>query len=749
MNWIEWDKVFVPRLLDVPEAKNPQGNNSTSSKKRILDLICAFDIETSRVPGYEESVCYHWQMQCGLEHPTIYGRELWQFRKMLDTFAENIEKGCTLLIFVHNLSYEFHFIRDVFPELREEDVFSLKPRKPVKVKLYSGKIELRCSYILTNMSLSEWTAKMKVEHQKLEGDKFDYNAIRFPWTVLTPEQKMYCQNDVVGLVEAMQVQLSIYGDTLSTVPLTSTGYVRRDVKRVMKNWSYYGLQNVQPEDEVYVALREAFRGGNTHANRYFAGVILSGVKSADKSSAYPDADVNYEFPMGKFKRSARKTVTWVRQLMKLHRALLIRMKVTNLRLIDEFDPIPYISFAKVRGVELKQCYMDNGRILKAPGTEIEMTVTDIDFGIIEEQYTWDHIEIIDLWETRYGYLPDMLRNLIISYYTDKTKLKGGEGQEVYYTKSKNLLNSIYGLQAQDPCKMTTVYDPEGKREKLPEKARKRAEEQKKTGKLLDLFYVAEGDIPGLLAKSRRFPYGSYQWGVWTTCICRRELQRICRAAGDNFVYCDTDSVKYIGDISAELDRYNAEKIKQSKFNGAYATDPSGVVHYMGVFEDEGEYGPDGFVTLGAKKYACRVWDKKKQGWKLVITVAGVGKKEGAKELEAAGGLPAFKTGFTFVAGGGTEAIYNDHTNKELEIDGHRLHVGSNIYLKPSTYTLGVTGDYMRIIDDTEFIRGITHEKNIRKALIANREQIMNELEVYKNGKAESEQHRKGHRKGTR
>lgn len=441
MTWVHWDKVFVPGLLDVPEAKNAEGNNSTKTKKRILDLICAFDIETSRVPGMDESVCYHWQLQCGLEHPTIYGRELWEFRKLMDSFADNIESGATLLIFVHNLSYEFHFLRDVYPELIEDDVFSLKPRKPVKVKLYGGKIELRCSYILTNMSLGEWTAKMQVEHQKLSGDDFDYDAIRYPWTVLTDTQKQYCQYDVLGLVEAMRVQLSIYDDTLATVPLTSTGYVRRDVKRVMKNWSYYGLQNVQPEDEVYVALREAFRGGNTHCNRYFAGVILSGVKSADKSSAYPDADVNYEFPMGHFKRSARKTVKWVRELITLHRALLIRFRVTNLRLIDQFDPIPYISFAKVRGVELRQCYIDNGRILSAP--YCEMTVTDIDWGIIEEQYTWDSIEILDLWETRYGYLPDMLRNLIISYYEAKTKLKGVVGQEIYYVKSKNLLNSIY------------------------------------------------------------------------------------------------------------------------------------------------------------------------------------------------------------------------------------------------------------------------------------------------------------------
>lgn len=707
IGWREWSTVDPLFLAGVPDAARPQGNNGTKTKREFLDIITAFDIETSRVPNHEQSVCYHWQMQIGLESDTIRGRELWQFRSMLDKFVKVIPKGKTLIIYVHNLSYEFHFLRAVFPEWGADDVFSLKPRKPVKVKAYGGRIEFRCSYALTNMSLGEWTKKMGVEHQKLDGDDFDYSAIRYPWTPMTDRQLDYCQNDVVGLVEALTKQLEIYGDTLATIPLTSTGYVRRDVKRTMRNWSYYGLQAVQPSDEVYVALREAFRGGDTHANRYYAGVILSGVYSADKSSAYPDACVNYEFPMGSFRPAIRKTIAWVNSLQKLHRALLMRLRFTVLRLRDDYDPCPYISFAKVRGVKVWECRLDNGRVLYAPSAET--TITDIDWEIIKNQYVWDNVEVLDLWETRYGFLPDVLRDLIISYYEDKTRLKDVEGQEVYYGKAKALLNSIYGLQAQDPCKSNTVYDPDNP----------------------DLFSVEEGDIPALLAKSRRQPYGTYQWGVWCTAIARRELRTMITAAGDRFVYCDTDSVKYVGGIDSTLDKYNGRKIKQSKGSGAYADDPAGTRHYMGVFEFDGHY--DRFVTLGAKKYAYE--DDKG----LHITVAGVGKRKGAEELKAAGGLEAFRPavwdmtpsgryrrdaegnkilleGMVFRAAGGTEAVYNDHTNMELDIDGHKLYVGPNIYLRESTYTLGVTTDYLEIIQNAELVRGIIHERNIKKAL---------------------------------
>lgn len=640
---------------------------------------------------------------------------MWEFRACLDRFAEAIPKGDTLLLFVHNLSYEFCFLRSVFTDIQSEDVFALDTRKVAKVKLYGGKIELRCSYIMTNMSLGQFTEKMQVEHQKLSGDEFDYDRVRYPWDTLTEKELQYCQNDVLGLVESIEVFMKVYGLSLYNIVLTSTGLVRRDVKRVMKNWSYYGLQAVQPSPDVYIALREAFAGGDTHANRYFAGVILSGVKSADKSSAYPDADVNYEFPMGTFKRSARKTMKWLKGRIMRHRAMLIRMRWTNLRLRDEFDPAPYISFSKVRGVKSKECRLDNGRILEAP--RAEMTFTDLDWKIIEAQYTWDEVEIVDMWETRYGFLPDMLRTLIISYYEDKTRLKGVEGQEVFYTKAKNLLNSIYGLQAQDPCKDSIVFDEEWTDE---------------DGEPM-IFHTEEGDIPALLEKSARHPYGSYQWGVWTTARARFELRKLITACGDNFVYCDTDSVKYIGETPPELEAYNREKVKQSERNGACATDPSGEVHYMGVFEDDGYYNR--FVTLGAKKYAYE--DKKG----LHITVAGVGKKKGALELEAAGGLEAFipaewerdergkikrdkngqrilKRGIVFRAAGGTEAVYNDRVNLELTIDGHKLFIGPNLCLKPSTYTLGIADDYERILQCTDVVRDIIHSRNVKNALLA-------------------------------
>ena len=98
--------------------------------------------------------------------------------------------------------------------------------------------------------------------------------------------------------------------------------------------------------------------------------------------------------------------------------------------------------------------------------------------------------------------------------------------------------------------------------------------------------------------------------------------------------------------------------------------------------------------MGAKKYAFVDQDDE-----LHITVAGCGKKAGAKELSEKGGITAFKEGLTFYKAGGTESIYNDITDPfTVDIDGHSLNITSNVMIKPSTYTLGLTGEYKKILN---------------------------------------------------
>ena len=60
--------------------------------------------------------------------------------------------------------------------------------------------------------------------------------------------------------------------------------------------------------------------------------------------------------------------------------------------------------------------------------------------------------------------------------------------------------------------------------------------------------------------------------------------------------------------------------------------------------------------------------------------------------------------FTFSKAGGTESVYNDVPYGDYTIDGHTIYIGQNIVIKPSTYTIGITDEYRRILADARTLK---------------------------------------------
>ena len=657
-------------LYEIPLVKRKAGNQRTRKRIQYKDLITAFDIETTRLEDIEQSIMYVWQWQFGDEY-TVVGRT-WEKFEAFQRKLKAVLEDSVLVVFVHNLSYEFQFLRGIYP-FTQDEVFAIKSRKVLKCNMW-GSFEFRCSYIHSNMNLDTYTKKMGVKHKKLTGT-FDYEKIRYPWTELTDEELAYCVHDVQGLVEAIEIEMEHDGDNLYTFPLTSTGYVRRDAKKAMSQVNYRFVKEQLPDYEIYKMLREAFRGGNTHANRYYTNYTLHNVHSADRSSSYPDVMCNCKFPISQFYRLGDIGYDEVVKMIgKRQKACLMRVAITGLHLTRIDWGCPYLSLSKCRHIE--NGLEDNGRILSAD--YLETTVTDIDLKIILGEYSFTDIKFYDVATARYGYLPEPLIKTICKYYHCKTGLKNVTGQELLYTKSKNKLNSLYGMCAQDPVKQSILFEN-------------------------DDFVEQHDDESKLLEAYNKKAFLAYQWGVWVTAWARYRLEEgIQLAHGDvddpnapQFVYCDTDSVKYLGEI--DLSKFNTERIKDSKRSGAYATDPQGITHYMGVYEKEHDMCE--FRTMGAKKYVYRETPDDK----LVCTIAGVSKSLGGKELEEHGGITAFHEGFTFDKAGGLEAVYNDNPEQCYIVrDGHQLKVTSNVVLRPSTYTLGLTADYKRLLTQIRY-----------------------------------------------
>ena len=685
--------------------KRPAGNPACrgKNKRRYKDLITAFDIETTSIDEIRQNVMYIWQWCFFWDQENYYvvvGRTWSEFLTLCEKIAKALADDVYIVVFVHNLSYEYQYLRGVY-QFDPESVFAIDRRKIMKCDMLHH-FELRCSYLHSNMSLDLYTKKFGAIHTKLSGDEFDYNKVRYWYTQLTDREMQYCVNDVIGLCEALANEMTADGDNLYTLPLTSTGYVRRDAKRAMHEVNHMFVRQQLPDLPTYQLLSECFRGGNTHANRYYANITIGKyetVKSADRSSSYPEVLINHLYPISNFiMQPGPMAFEKFMGYMDHNRAIIFRVKLWNVRLKNPYWGAPYLSRHKCRMLQCGTNDIDNGRVLRA--AYLETSFTDVDFRIFLDEYDADQIDVFDVATARYGKLPAKLLDVVRDYYVRKTALKDVSGSEILYVKSKNKLNSIYGMMAQNPVKRSIKeIGNEPVDHVVDDYNYYRIDDGFAKCMVGDESGYAEvdEDDADILEKYNRRAFLCYQWGVWTTAWARYELEeglKLAHADGAAFVYADTDSVKYIGDIDWRT--YNDQKKRLSTKNGAYADDVHGTRHYMGVYEYEGSYKQ--FRTLGAKKYAYVTEDDQ-----LHITIAGVGKSKGAAELAEKGGIDAFREGFMFDAkhgAAGIEATYNDHpaiTEYETP-DGIRIPITSNIYMSSSTYIVGLSGDFARLLN---------------------------------------------------
>lgn len=658
------------RAADILEGRftkltRPRGNPA-KRKQLYCKEIGAFDIETSTYRDEEDkphSFMYVWMY--AIDDRVYYGRTWDEFKDFLMILRRKVPAGCKLLTYTHNLSYEYQYLSGVF-KFTLEDVFATDPRKILKLSLCSW-VEIRCSYFLSNMTLRKFLQTEGVPTQK---EEMDYTPVRYPWTGLSEEVLKYCEADVLGLTQAVRSRAKRTGDTWYTIPYTATGYVRREARQVMRaerrhdDYKYDSWQ-------VYRMLIKAFRGGNTHASRFWAayGIIDEDVISRDFSSQYPYIIVSRPFPSREFFVVPQillrgDTIEYMEGLRSRNYAVLMRIRFEGLQVDDE-QPVPYIPFDKCeicRGGGL-----DNGRILFAD--EITTVITDVDWDIIKGMYTWDDAEITWLAYSQYAPLPKGYIDLTREYYRRKTELKGVD--DYAYRRSKELLNSLYGMMAQAVLRMEMRMDDNG-----------------------ILYEAPPADMEEAYLKNAKKCFMPYSWGVWLTAWARSLLQKAIDAVGpDHFLYCDTDSIKFIAEgVNVDFD---------SLFPGDSfeAVDPKGRGHRMGVMEHDATYSQ--FRTWGAKKYAVVY----KDSGELEITVAGVGKLEGSRELKEKGGLTAFVPGLIFKSGG-VDAVYNDLDNQTIRKGQRTLLITRNVSLVESEYTLGITTTYEDLLNSIKYGRRI-------------------------------------------
>lgn len=654
--------------------------------------FATFDIETttyqmSIIDNEPQYNAFMYQWQFCIDNKVIMGRTWEEFTDLLENLRQNLGlcHNHYLIIYVHNLPFEFQFFRNF---VTINSVFALEKRKVVKC-IVNDSFEFRCSYKLTNMSLQKFVSGTPhALYYKKDGD-LDYSKIRTPSTPLTNEEIAYCYNDVRGLYEAISYLLSSEHDTLATIPLTSTGYVRREFRAAFnsnpRNHYLFTAMRLAPFE--YALLKTATRGGNCHCNPTLSGAVdernvFQNVGSYDMSSAYPAVMTQCKFPMSPFlRRSNKKSIIdklTAEPASTAKQALLIDCVFYNIK-IKTLNTVPYI--AKAKCTKLWNERIDNGRVLSAEFCGV--VLTDIDWRIINSQYSYSHVDILNLYSAKYDYLPLELRQKVVQQYTDKCKLRFGD---LYlYNKYKNKINADFGMMLTDICRREITFNPNSKE---------------------NPFDLEPWDIEGSMNRyyNSRNSFLSYQWGVWVTAHCRNRLQKAIDRLGIDAYYCDTDSLKYLGEHDSDFEELNREILEEANkcqlLTSCDVKDPEGKIHHyqLGIWEKEKTY--ETFKSLGAKKYAYTYPSDPN----LHITVAGLSKKSGALWLTHHGGMSKFRSDTIIPAGssGRTVSSYIDYNApRTLLFKGEKFSTGSAIAIYKTSYTFSVASEYQQLLADLE------------------------------------------------
>lgn len=536
--------------------KEYKGHNfSIEGKRKFYDTtIYTFDIETTsylildnkifKASNYldltkeeqERCICqsimYIWQL--GINGDVYYGRtwkELDEFLSIIEEKTKIKNKPIKKYIFVHNLSYEFQFLQNIF---FFKNVFSRKSRKVMKFELENYNIEFRCSYYMSNCSLDRLAKTYNLPVKKLVG-KLDYNKIRTPVTKLTTEELEYCENDCLVVYEYIKKELETY-KTIKNLPLTSTGHVRKELKeKIEKNWKYKNKvrKSININPHVYNLLLSAFQGGYTHASWIYASEILKNVTSFDFTSSYPFCLCTCKYPATEFRKCNLKDFSQ----MGKNTAYLLRIKFKKIK-SKYYNNI--ISFSKCQNVT--NVKIDNGRIISAD--TLEITITDVDLKLILLAYDIKSYEIIESYYSYYDYLPVDFIKFVLEKYVNKTKLKNVDGMEVEYMMSKNLFNSLYGMAVTNNISDKVIF----------ENRIGWHEEELTNSEIIEGLY-----------KEKEKAFLSFSYGVWCTAWARYNLLT-CLLKLDKYVaYSDTDSLKLLeGYDKNVIDVYNQNVIKKIK-----------------------------------------------------------------------------------------------------------------------------------------------------------------------------------------
>lgn len=639
------------------------------------------NVGTQKKPKMVEQVVdtwvYVWAMSVG--ETVYYGRNLGEFFLFLTKLMNfyKVDNNNQLIIYFHNLAYDISYMWSLIRDNLGDNLDSLFITKQHPIQISDNGVNFRCSYKMINKSLDKWCKDLNIEHKKLTGTK-DYNVVYYPDTELPDNEYKYLEHDILGLKECFYKELEIRGYNFTNVPLTITGFVRKEFQKAFnkkedrfRNKKYF--EEAKLTKPQYDRLVRASKGGITEGNFRKQGITIrneDGIGHCDFDSHYPTQQVCrlmphkpttvYDETVNADNRPTIKTLKYYLQHNKL---FVVDITLKNVRLKNNVTmPFMQKSELSFSDIETMKNTLDyNGKIIEVKGY-CRLCCTNLDLSIYLKQYDIEgyHIHALDTYTK--SELPPYMLSTIKYFYKEKTRLKelenhlidiGASKEEIENVHMnlvlvKGMLNSIFG------CTYTRI-----ERENI-ELNLDSFNYSISVGDTLEDYYSKEGSCM------------CYQHGCFTTAYARAELFKvISEVVGyDESLYSDTDSVFFIPTTEnlKRIDEYNNECRRISEVKGFYVDyesyDGTTKRKYFHKFDFEKDHCKSKtFRFLHAKCYALE------PNGELSCTIAGVPEKATKNGItktreEELGSIENLKNGFEFTHCGGTRANYDTIRNFE-------------------------------------------------------------------------------------
>lgn len=624
------------------------------SKYTVCSEPILADIETAHDKDYTHT----WMVTCQLRFAGSYKvvrtpSEFIEYLKdMIDTFS--LDESRRVYCYFHNLSFDFSYL---LPWVQlylpgYENRSGIYDGRNRVITYTQGAFEFRCSYLLSACSLERWCEEMNAAHKKKVG-LYDYNKELFQDSEIDDESAIYDEYDVLSMDDCLRAQMEAYNDTTATIPLTSTAYIRRILRKSCQYDPDYRndvFLRSMIDAQCNNILLMSYAGGYTHENRYFKGkTIRAGVlnewkskrltldmrgkklKHRDFRSHYPTqfdgllpwgrADYFYSYEERDKYETIYNHKLRIEDLIKMYPeyTTVSMIRIKDMRLKSEGITMPFMQISKMHNMSPGFRYEnDNGRALRTDG-EFTTYIDNLTLKIINEQYKFSYV-ILKVYRFENTECPKAIKSVIDDLFKKKSDYKilygkcrkeYGEFDERTITalfnlnQSKKLLNAIYGccstaiVRSKDDMDWLTYYNGEVDDPYISIKPETLEEKQEKISK----YY------------NSRNSFLPYQVGISVCAAARYELYEYIKTIGyENCLYADTDSLFYISDDEVEM---RVEALNEEKHKTAgHITNSEGVDVYYNVFEEEPEL--KAFRGLHSKCYA--VIDKDEE---LVATIAGV------------------------------------------------------------------------------------------------------------------------------